>query len=120
VGESALGNSLVLAGSRGDLDHLHLAYTFVNSDAREVELSGVDTQERRRVLLVVDTTPAVTESTASIEPAGKAERATAAKSEALVPWVQDGVRRGREMVPQDYDTEQSICSLKCRAASLPH
>jgi len=33
------------------------------------------------------------EGTASVEPAGKAESATAAKSEALMPWAKGGAKR---------------------------
>jgi hypothetical protein len=41
--------------------------------------------DREGVLLVVGTAPALTEGTASIKPAGKAEKAITAKSNALVP-----------------------------------
>jgi len=34
---------------------------------------GIDAQERRRVLLVVDTTPVLAKSTAGIGPAGEAK-----------------------------------------------
>ena len=50
--------------------------------AMEVELMW---QERVRERSVVDTTPVLAESTASIELAGEAEKAIAAKPEALEP-----------------------------------
>jgi hypothetical protein len=44
-------------------------------------------------LLVAGAAPALTKRTASVEPAGKAERAAAAKSKALAPWTQSETRR---------------------------
>ena len=70
-------------------DRLGLACTIANTDTREVESSGIGAQEQGRTLPVVDTAPVLAESRASIEPAGMAERAMSAKSEALVPWAQD-------------------------------
>jgi hypothetical protein len=37
------------------------------------------------------------ESTAGVKLAGKAEKAIAAKHEALIPWAQDKAERGREV-----------------------
>jgi hypothetical protein len=44
----------------------------------------------------VGAAPALAEGTAGIEPTGKAEKATTAKSEALVPWAQAKAKRGLE------------------------
>ena len=78
-------------------DPLGLASTVVNADmdAREVEPSGVDTH-KRGVLPVVGTAPVMAEGTAGVEPAGGAEKATAAKPEALEPgaYDEDCSRRG--------------------------
>jgi hypothetical protein len=56
-------------------------------------------QERVRERSVVDTTPVLAESTASIELAGEAEKAIAAKPEALEPgaYNEAGGRREVEM-----------------------
>ena len=59
-----------------------------DTDVRELEPSSVDAHEQGGALLVVDTTPAVAKETASVEPAGEAERATAARPEALASWTQ--------------------------------
>jgi hypothetical protein len=56
-----------------------------NVEAREVEPSSVNAHKRGGVLPVVGAAPALAEGTAGVEPAGEAEKATAAKSEALVP-----------------------------------
>jgi len=48
---------------------------------------GVDTHEQGGVA------PDLCEGTAGAEPAGKAENATAAKSEALVPWAKGEAKR---------------------------
>lgn len=42
---------------------------------------------------------ALAEETASVEPAGQAERAMAAKPEALVPWAQSMVGHEVETLP---------------------
>lgn len=78
---------------------------------------GVDSQEQKRVLLVVDTAPVPTGSTAGIEPASEAEKAMAAKSDALVPPAQGETGRGRKMASLRH--RKRINSLKCRATSLP-
>ena len=87
---SALGDSPVFLGTPGDLEGFRLACMIVKTEMREDEPPGADAQVRRRVLSVVDTTPVLAKSTAGIGPAGEAERAMAAKSEALVL----GARRG--------------------------
>ena len=50
---------------------------------REVEPSGVDTHERGGVPPVVSAALAMAEGTTGVKSAGRAEKATAAKSEAL-------------------------------------
>jgi hypothetical protein len=57
--------------------------------------SGVDTHERGGILLVVGAAQALAKSTTGVEAAGEAERAAAAKSEALAPWIQG--ETGREV-----------------------
>ena len=64
----------------------------MNTDARKVEPSGVDTHERGGALPVAGAAPALAEGIAGVEPAGEAERAAAAKSEALAPWTQGETR----------------------------
>ena len=60
-------------------------------------------QERVRERSVVDTTPVLAESTASIELAGEAEKAIAAKTEALEPgaYNEAGGRREVDMPQQE-------------------
>ena len=67
-----------------------------NADTREVKPSGVDAHKRGGVLPVVGAAPALAKGTAGIEPTGEAERATAAKSEALAPRTQGEARWGVE------------------------
>jgi hypothetical protein len=62
---------------------------------REAEHPCVDAHERGGALPVVGAASALAEGTAGVEPAGKAEIATAAKLEALVPWAQG--EPGREV-----------------------
>jgi hypothetical protein len=50
--------------------------------------SGIDMHEWGEVLLVVGVAQALAKGTAGVEHAGEAERAAAAKSEALAPWTQ--------------------------------
>lgn len=80
-----MGDSPVLLGSPRDLDLLAFACTVANTDVRGVEPLGVDAQERGRALPVTDTTRLLAESTASVESAGGAEKATAVGPEALEP-----------------------------------
>jgi hypothetical protein len=51
----------------------------------EVEFSAVHACERKEVPSPTDATPVLAKGTASIELAGEAEKATAAKAEALEP-----------------------------------
>jgi hypothetical protein len=62
---------------------------------------GIDAHEQERVLLVMGTALALGEDTASIEPAGKAEKAIAAKSEALVPWAQHNTKHKVKRLPRE-------------------
>ena len=78
-----------------DLDSLGPACMVADVDAKKVEPSCADTHERGGAPLLAGAAPAPTESTISIEPAGKAEKAVAAKPEASVLWAQD--RAGREV-----------------------
>ena len=64
-----------------DVDPVGRAGVAENADAGEVELSGVDVHERGGALPVAGAALALAEEAAGIEPAGKAERATAAKPE---------------------------------------
>jgi hypothetical protein len=54
-----------------------------NTDLEDVEPSGVGTHERGGVLPVVCAAPAMAKSTGGVEPAGGAEKATAAKLDAF-------------------------------------
>ena len=50
---------------------------------------------------VLGTAPALDKRTASIEPAGEAKLAIAAKSKVLVPWAQDKTKCGLEGTSQE-------------------
>ena len=71
--------------------------------ANEVKPLSVKAHERGRALPAVGTAPALAEDTAGVELAGEAEKAAAAKSEALISAAQNKVVRGREveMPPQE-------------------
>ena len=80
----------------------HAQSTVAITEAMQVEQLGVDAltwprQGRARALSVVDTTPVQAESTASIELASEAEKAIAAKPEALELGVYNEAGRGREV-----------------------
>ena len=65
----------------------------------DVESSNVNAHELWGVLLVVGTAPALAEDTPGIEPAGEAERAAAARSEALGPWTQGEAKHKGDAQP---------------------
>jgi len=82
----------------------------VNTDARKVDpraFTRTNEGERCRswalhqALPVVGAAPGLAEGTAGIEPAGEAERAAAAKSEALAPWTQGETRPEVERLPRE-------------------
>ena len=58
------------------------------ADVQGVEPSRIDAYERGGAPLLVGVAPALAEETAGVGPAGEAEKAVAAKPEALVPWAQ--------------------------------
>jgi hypothetical protein len=60
-------------------------------DARKVETSSVDMRERKEALPVMDAAPFMAKGAASVKPAGGAEKATAARPEALEPEAHDEV-----------------------------
>jgi hypothetical protein len=66
-----------------------------------VEPSGVGAHEQGGTLLVMSAAPALAEGTAGIKPAGEAERAMAAKPDALVTWVKGMARCEVEKTPQE-------------------
>ena len=104
-------------GSPGDLDSLRLTCAVVDVDVEEVEPSGVDAHKRGGALLLVGATPALAEGTAGVEPAGEAEKAVAAKPEALVPRAQDkaGVK---SRCPHEKGRESSMpCHRRASARS---
>jgi len=68
-------------------------------DAREVRPLGVSTHQRGEALRVLSAALAMAEGTACVESAGEAEKAIAAKSEALEPRAYGKARR-RERPPQ--------------------
>ena len=104
-GASALDDSPILVGSPGDFDRLGLACTVANVDVRELEPSSVDVYERGGALPVVGAAPTLAEETAGVEPAGEAERAAAAKPEALAPWTQGEAGREVETPPREGEQE---------------
>ena len=71
-----------------------------NVGAREVDHPCVDAHEQGGALAVVGAASALAKGTAGVEPAGKAEIATAAKLEALVPWAQGEPGREVDSLPQ--------------------
>jgi len=70
-----------------------------DTDAREVAPSGVGTHQRGGALRILSAALAMAEGTACVESAGEAEKAIAAKSEALEPGAYDKAGR-RERPPQ--------------------
>jgi hypothetical protein len=82
-----------------DIDPFGRAGMAENMDAGEVETSSVDVHEQGGTLPVAGTAPALAKRTAGIKPAGKAERAITAKSEALAPWTQGMARCEVERPP---------------------
>lgn len=70
---------------------------------------------------VVGAAPALATGTASIEPAGEAEKVVAAKLEALVPWTQDKAGREFERLPRDGGCMHETLPTKgkCRPKELP-
>ena len=100
-GASALDDSPILhGGGPGDLDSLGLA-AVADMEARKVEPSGVDAHERGGGAAGCRRCPVLAEETAGVEPTGAAERAAAAKSEALAPWTQGETRRELETLPRE-------------------
>ena len=69
----------------GNVNPFRLAGVAKNADAGEVEPLCVDTHERGRAPPVVGTAPALAEATAGVRPGRKAEIASTAKPEGLVP-----------------------------------
>lgn len=59
------------------------------------------------------TAPALAEGISSIEPASGAERAAAARPEALEPRAYDEARRRHEMAPQEMPTAANGCFNWC-------
>jgi hypothetical protein len=84
------GWALPLAPSDLSSTHISVGIPLSVSGAEEELVS-------RGALQVVGAAPALAEDTAGIEPAGEAERATTAKSEALAPWTQGETRHEVEM-----------------------
>jgi len=62
-----MGSSPIILGSSRDLDSHMLVCVVTNTNAREVKPLGIDTHKQRGALLLMDTTPALAEGTASVE-----------------------------------------------------
>ena len=71
--------------------------------------------------MLAGTAPAPTKSTISIEPAGKAEKAVAAKPEASVPWAQDKAGREVETPPREGEGGPDALPLQgeCMVKATP-
>ena len=82
-----------------DIVPFGLAGVAENADAEEVEPSGVNAHERGGAP-VVDTAPVPAESIAGVELASGADRAVAAKPEALELGADGEAGRGQETLPQ--------------------
>jgi hypothetical protein len=93
----------------GNVDPFRLAGAAKYADAGEVEPLCVDTHEQGRAPPVAGTAPALAEATTGVEPAGKAEIASTAEPEALVPWTQDKAGCGLE--------SQGIATRGCAASA---
>ena len=104
-GASPSDDSPVPFGSPGDPDSLGFAFMVVDTDAKGVEPLRADAHERGGALPVTGTAPAPTESTTSVKPASKAEKAIATKPEAPVPWAQGKAGCGVERHPQEGKRE---------------
>jgi hypothetical protein len=69
------------------------------------------------------TAPTLAEGTAGVEPTGKAEKATAAKSEALVPWAQENAGCGWEVETSSREAERELNAPPqdgpCKQKALP-
>jgi hypothetical protein len=102
---SVPGNSPAFSGDV-DSHPLGLVGLAEDAEARKVEPSRVDVHERGGVLPVVGAAPALAESTAGVEPAGEAERAAAARPEALASRTQGDA--GREAEPPPREGEQEL------------
>jgi len=90
-GASTPGDSPFLPGDHGsprDLNSLGPACTVTEADAKEVEPSCVDAHKRGGAPLLVGAAPPLAEGAAGVGPAGEAERAVAARPEALAPPTQ--------------------------------
>jgi len=94
-----------------------------DTDAREVGPLGVGTHQRWGALRILSAALAMTEDTACVESAGKAEKAIAAKFEVLEPGAHDkagrcerplqgGARHGVETSPQEGERERYIRTQK--------
>ena len=97
-------------------DHLGPGAMAENADVRLPESSSVDTHERGGALLVVGAAPALAKDIAGAEPAGEAEKAAAARAEALMSRAQDKAVHGREVetLPQE-----GKCTHKPPPGALP-
>jgi len=104
-----------------NIDPFGLAGVVANVDAEEVEPSSVDAHERGGTLPVVGAATALAEGTASVEPAGEAQRATVAKSEALVPWAQGVAKREveRPWREDERELEAPLQTGRRKHAALP-
>ena len=79
---SAPGNAPVIQ------DLLRPAALAKNTDVRLPKPLSINMHERGGALPVMGAAPALAKDTAGVEPASKAKKAIAAKSEVLVPWAQ--------------------------------
>ena len=89
------------------------------ASVRPIECADADAHEQ--VLAVAGAAPALAEGTASIEPASEAERASAAKPEALTPWTQSEAGPRPETLPQEgkHEPEPPLRGPKGRAGCVP-
>ena len=85
-----------------------------NVDTGEIEHADFDAHERGEALLPMCTVTAIAEGITGIEPAGEAERAAAAKSEALVPWAQGVARHKVEKFPREDKRMHELPMRCCR------
>jgi len=91
------------------------------ASVRPIECADANAHKQGGVLAVAGAAPALAEGTASIKPASKAERASAAKPKALTPWMQSKARPRPETLLQEgkHKPEPPLQGLKGRAGCMP-
>jgi hypothetical protein len=88
--------------------HIRGVCDSAGTDAGEVKCVGAEANKQGGVLLAMDAAPALTEGTASIEPASGAERATTAKSSLLEPGAYSKACYRPQLGGASHEAEMSL------------